>query len=544
MSILPTKATDMIDQIHQTLTLDSLLTERLTLLHSLRKENNVSIIIHLLPYALSDDPQLALEAKQTIHQIYSNAKLESLIGLDQSIREIRNQILSHFDKWNKIDPSKLDSISLLHNHDFTWLGLLCSHHNGFIREKAIRKLAEIESDRIIPFLLIRLNDWVDQVQSIAINAVKSKLNPKYMSGFLQSIYLVNHLTQYRRTDFHWLYDKIHSLLTQTNNLQLLTKSLYSKDKYVRRFSLNLCLQSTRLNQDKLLPSLLSHKDPIMRLKASKYIRTNLDDQDQIKWLPILLQDRFMPVRREGFFIQYNRLSNIMDKLKMGLFDSHPTIRELSRFYTKKYTQMDIPSLYRTELADTTSPYLATSIIGLGETGRKSDCLLIEPYLKHPMISVRKNAWRALSYLDFETYQLSFIEALGDSSSGVSKTAKKALEKRNNSLYLKELWKVFEEAVISNRPDVQKKVVSLFTTVNRVDQMIYYLKVMRSTSDLFILQMAQLHLLHLLSGIGIRFYLSLQPYEVELIQQELSRKTETLDPSIVKHIQFIIHTYTL
>lgn len=512
----------------------STLTELITLLHSLEEENNVVVIPYVLPFALSTNSQLSIAAKQTIHQIYSNAALESLIGLDQYIREVRY----YYSPLRKIDFSYLDSLPITHAHDLTWLGILSFHRNGFIRERAIQKLGKSNSDQAIPFLLIRLNDWVDRVRSIALHVIKSMLNSTHISGFIASIYLVNHLIQYRRTDCNWLYHEIFHFLTQTEE-HILTESLYSKDKSVRRFSLDLCLQSTRLNKEILLQSLLSHKDPIMRLKASKYIRNTLDNQVQIKWLPLLLRDPFMPVRREGFTIWYDQSSTITEEdLKVGLLDPHPSIRELSRFYAKKYTQMDLPTLYRTELANTDSPYLATTIIGLGETGEKSDCLLIEPYLQHHNLTIRKNTWKALSYLDFKTYQPSFIEALRDSSLGISKIAKRILEKHNNSLYLKELWQIFEEAVTTNRPVVQKRVISLFATVSRTDRIIYYLKVMRSTTDLLVLHMTKLHLSNLLEGFGIRFYITFQPYEVELIHEELLKRVETLDESIVESIKFL------
>lgn len=49
---------------------------------------------------------------------------------------------------------------------FATVGIATCHRSGFIREKAVVTLAECHSGTELPFLLVRLNDWIPQVRRI------------------------------------------------------------------------------------------------------------------------------------------------------------------------------------------------------------------------------------------------------------------------------------------------------------------------------------------------------------------------------------------
>lgn len=60
-------------------------------------------------------------------------------------------------------------------HFTTTCGLLTQHWNGHVREEAVRQLGSTDERLAVPFVLLRLNDWVEEVRRAAGEVVRQWL---------------------------------------------------------------------------------------------------------------------------------------------------------------------------------------------------------------------------------------------------------------------------------------------------------------------------------------------------------------------------------
>jgi hypothetical protein len=54
-------------------------------------------------------------------------------------------------------------------------GILSMHANGYVRQFAVKALSKFTDGSEIPFLLLRLSDWVPQVSAEAVLSMQQRL---------------------------------------------------------------------------------------------------------------------------------------------------------------------------------------------------------------------------------------------------------------------------------------------------------------------------------------------------------------------------------
>ncbi len=113
------------------------------------------------------------------------------------------------------------------------LGLVSFHPNGHVREAAIQRLAEIHTGEELPFLLIRLNDWVMEVREKAHDAVILRMDPSYAEHFLRHIALVLRLEMCGRANRR-IVGEITAFLKGPECRSALESAAASGDRLVRR----------------------------------------------------------------------------------------------------------------------------------------------------------------------------------------------------------------------------------------------------------------------------------------------------------------------
>ena len=69
-------------------------------------------------------------------------------------------------QWTTLRPDDVSAIARL-SHAWAPLGIMSYHPSGFVREAAVRALARRTDGREVPFLVLRVNDWVAEVRAVA-----------------------------------------------------------------------------------------------------------------------------------------------------------------------------------------------------------------------------------------------------------------------------------------------------------------------------------------------------------------------------------------
>lgn len=376
-------------------------------------------------------------AAGAIADLLGSATPEDLVWLDQEVRR-------SFASGYRADVQPKDVHRLLaglstDSQKVAMLGMLSFYYNGFVREEAIRGLAEIATSSSIPFLLIRLNDWVPAVREASAAAINKLLAADDGKALLDNPFLVIRLTGCRRVDHSPIIDKAWRLLVDPANKPRLFDVLRDKSPLVRRMCYTAGMTLSGDHPPWVIHSALRSPDVVLRAWAARDSRRVLNDADLLATLSLLASDHFMPVRREGLMIVLERYpENAESELERALMDRNRSMRQLARFWLERRGRPDFAEYYRAQLVQ--GQFRSIAIAGLGETGSKNDTFLIEPYLSSHDNAVRRSAVRAVGNLWPEKFAETLCRSLRDSAS-ICAEARIALRNTASLVALSDLWEI-------------------------------------------------------------------------------------------------------
>ena len=410
---------------------------------ALRNLGEPASIPVLLDYVLDADRGVAAEAAAALEELFKRMPLQLLPALDEKIREQC--------RWS-ISPASV--VPTIHHFPVgadpaILLGLASCHWSGYLRQAAVVRLdREVNSGREIPFLLLRLSDWVSQVREAARKAIRRRLTKAHRSQFIESLPVLVRIRYRSRVDS--LLTRIDELL-QADVFELARAFLSSDDRATLYLGLDLAWNSTGENaaskHPQLIEMLLQSDDAGVRLHAASRLAHAETAPDLARrFLPQLLNDRSVAVRR----LALNWLANgepeaHLATLHEALLDRSAMIRSIAQFYLPKVQSFDLRNFYRNAIDRKDTRIFVAALGGLGETGESADVDLVLPLIHTPDVKLRKAAIVALAKLALKEHLEIFIAALQDPSPGVSRHARIALESVASSIGRDRLGEIFASA---------------------------------------------------------------------------------------------------
>ena len=405
---------------------------------------------------------------------------KDLIWFDQYFRQ-RTSSWSHYNSdWNKLNPTNLKLIFKFPGFQLPLLGLLSFHGSGYVREEATKRLDLINNGHEIPFILLRLNDWVAQVRNKAEEAIEKRITNRYAQHLLSNIYLISSLSRSGRYDHSLFIEAVHNLMRKDELKDAVRKTLHSDDIYIRRECYKIVLKSDISYLIGVIQEGISDSDVVVRNNIIKSLKRIPDYNLLEQYLKKLEKDPFMPNRREVLNLYIELFPKISDdKLITALFDPHPSIRYEARYYLSKNTNIDFAEKYREAINNPVGKDLIGIIGGLGETGKSSDAKLIANYLKHKTAKIRKVSIKAIAKLSAEKFRESFLALVMDDSSRVSKEAALALLQCRYQSIVQELWDAFEK---SDKIHVAKNILFIVSKLSKWEGIIYIIEALASKHE--------------------------------------------------------------
>ncbi|MEO8351707.1 MAG: HEAT repeat domain-containing protein [Chthoniobacteraceae bacterium] len=419
----------------------------------------------IVDYLLDDDLAVAQETAAVVAALFTRIPPELLPTLDERIRA-DSYWACPTDRWRKLAAGAIDRLRKGPTHALV-LGLASCHGSGYVRQSAITRLdREITSGLEIPFLLLRLNDWVSSVRHVAEQSIERRLTDSHRAAYLQNLALVARLRSRLRASKSPTLARIEALL-RADTAALVRGALASEGRVARRFGLSLALDALcgtdAYDRGAALEQVIGSNDPAVRLQATCWLTqptAPLDLQHQI--LPRLLDDRFVAVRRVALGWCAAREPQLhLLRLREALLDESCTIRSIAQFHLPKLEPIDLRDFYRTAVRQRDPRSLNAALGGLGETGRTDDAELVVPSVDAPEPKIRKAALGALAKLALEAHVEIFIGALQAGSPGVSRQARLALNRHAQSVGADRLAAIFAD---SPHPHVRRQALSL---INRL-----------------------------------------------------------------------------
>ncbi|HZZ42609.1 MAG TPA: HEAT repeat domain-containing protein [Tepidisphaeraceae bacterium] len=473
----------------------------------------------LASYLYNGTEDVSKAAAGAIQQITNSCSVAELIQLDRAMRYISDWGSSHF--------TITQLFSRFHGQ-IGAIGIFASHQNGRIRETATRALALVHDGQELPFLFIRLNDWVPQVRSPAKDAIIDRIRPDYIAHFVKCLPLIFRLPEQHREDHTQLFHNILNLLHSRDGHSAITHALTSPDHHIRRLAFRLLLQNPSYEPTSMLLASLHSNDLTIRLLAGRELRHRLNDPPLLQTLEQMLIDPFMPIRREALYGFLERLPAASHgHFQAALLDPHVSIREFARFHLRNHEPFDFIEFYLDHLSTTENEILTTAIAGVGETGKPAHAATLIQFLNHRNALVRRASIRAIAHLDPEHHAEQLIAALQDSSVAVARIARDAIHTRPHLASPENLWSIFTSTTHQHVRGFTLDLIALAPWWNSISLFIRAV----ATGDEFVRQRVAVHLSNWEIS-PVRYLARPTPNQLLELDQLIASYPQSLNPSIM------------
>ncbi|GAA0725347.1 hypothetical protein GCM10008905_20550 [Clostridium malenominatum] len=407
----------------------------------LRDDIELSAIPDAFQLLLSSEEKVKLQSVEVLNHVMSTLNSSQLIKLDKMFRERTSYDWSY--DWRNKDPKELFHPLMSQEEKIAILGLSSFHPNGYFREKAIKALSNMETGHEIPYLLIRINDWVRGVRDLSKEGLLKFLTSEHAMNFVNSLPLVLRLGECSRDEHMDIIDAVISMLSSDECSQKLIGGLQSNDPKVRLCCYKIILQRRILDNKSIISYVMEDKNPHNRLFVLRSIQENITPDELADILVLLLKDKFSQIRIIALELLYKfNPEGAIDTLEKSLFDRNQSLRELSRYLLSKHKKYDFPAIYRESIEKNEELY--SSIYGLEETGKSEDSKIIAEFLKSHTIQIVKASINALARLDINGYKEEIICAINDERAGVSKVARRSLYKEVDAIDADAIYKIFRK----------------------------------------------------------------------------------------------------
>jgi HEAT repeat protein len=472
----------------------------LELLHSLVADHQFAIIPYLLPFTFSPQTIIAETAATIIEGQAQSISSLHLLQLQDRLRGGEWNFSAHLGQWNAMKFERLAKFFDTHPH---LVAMSSFHHNGYVRESSVKYLEAQKSGIELPFLLIRLTDWVAPVAARAKLALEARLNKDYLHHFIDHLLLIELLAKKKRGSAPEgiaanVFEQIHTMLKAPENGPLLLKGLTASSWETRRMCLKLLkviraellegaasaedkIAKARENSKRIIEAVLGEKDITNRLLIFEFA-VDLSTAEQIELMLRLGKDRGPSIRRNALE-NLCRINSeyIQSHLEKGLLDRSPLVREFARYkLIQTGGTFDVHHFYLKILKGKPSVKIISSVLaGLGEVGSEDDVPVLLEYIKHPQSGVRRFAMLSLGKLEPSGHDDIFLEMLNQSSIGLSRAASMIISELPEPVDGPTLFGIFEQAEIKH---VKLHAVRLFNSLPKWQRISYLLQATTSNQS--------------------------------------------------------------
>ena len=294
--------------------------------------------------------------------------------------------------WSTLLPSQVPRLGQL-AAGWAALGMASLHPEGRVRAEAVGVLqGRVEGDRAeLAFLLLRLNDWVEPVRTIARAAIEARLGVGHVEAWVHASPLVEALARRSRVDHRSTIDAVTELLRAPAARRALRRGTTALDLSWQslRFIIDIGVADGALVGRGLLDG-----DPRVRRAVAGQLQRMPDDDDWCELLILAIRHREGEVHRLGLAALLAQPAARQRRVfKRLLLDRRARSRSVARDGMRRIDPgFDAPAWYRDALAVTRDPVeLAAAIQGYGECEEAVDIAVLAPFYRHAKNRVKAAA---------------------------------------------------------------------------------------------------------------------------------------------------------
>ena len=306
-------------------------------------------------------------------------------------------------KYTKIDEKSL--VSLLNfepDISIHLLGIASLNSSGYVRERALKLISGSKNPSAVPYILLRLNDWVVSIRNLAEHILKNMFTADNIDLFINHFALINRLEDSVRVELKSIKIEIEDFLKDDSFRDMVMSNFNHPQVKTRLFCYQL-LKERVAKDENIITNALQDKSFEVRMWLVEAINI-LELETKYAIIEKLLQDKSAKVKtavlRENEDVVCLKFRGILEML---LVDEYASVRDEARFIAKKHSIIiDIPEFYRQQILKNPKP---GAIVGLGETGNQRDLDIVYRFTTHEESKKRLAALIAM-------WHLSRVDAVG------------------------------------------------------------------------------------------------------------------------------------
>lgn len=347
---------------------DNKVGEKLAALVRISNDGHSNLICSVIPFLKDTNKEIQDKACEIAISLFR--KIDSKNGFYDTLKYCDISI-ADIDYFEKTFPQEI----------FIELLAICSFNkSGYIREKAVKKLAETKDAKAIPFIIYRLADWVQPVRQVALNKLENFKTTVSLNALIENLPLFEWLQKVERTNLSEIYKNITGFITHDNRQYVVETFTSYSDKLRLLLAKHL---SKSFSGDLIeLKLFLNDKHFLIRNLALEYF--NLLNPNDIA---ALLKDKSGKIRLQTLY-KLKGITDFNHVIANFVADDTVTIRHFAR-YNAKSQITDFGEVYHENLVN--HQQIIGSLLGLAEVNAKEHWEIVKDFLNNSKIKVRKVA---------------------------------------------------------------------------------------------------------------------------------------------------------
>ena len=415
---------------------------KLTTLEKFRERATPTDIFSIIPLLNNESDRIKLRTAEVVIELFSRLKSSSLLYESLRLLPITKNDIDYYLK----DFSKEIAVRLI--------ALASLNSNGYVREKAVKYLADMQDPYAIRFILFRLGDWVAQVRGAALFSLQKYFSENYRHVFIGELPMIQMIQRVQRVQLLGEYNMILRFITAQRLNEKFYKSLKVSEKarllYLRSYFLMNGFETKHTN------ILMDDRNFLVRLEMLNHL-DQLPDTDRKYCLIKLLNDSSAQVRLRTLY-QIEKSKDEFRSVVLELTsDESASVRDLARYLLQMAVE-DLRTLYKSQIAN--NQRIVGSILGLAEVGSENDVEIFKSFVSNNNLRTKLAGLKAIHRFNKSLSRSYCLDLLTHHSKKIRNRCVDILAELWNLDVSEKCWSVYKEGTIPLR----KTILTLFNRV--------------------------------------------------------------------------------
>lgn len=320
----------------------------------------------------------------------------------------------------------------------------CMSSDGHLRQKCLKELANYKNS--LPFLLLRLNDWVKEIRVDAFEFSVQRMQRADVEELLLALPVIEKIRNSNRKnneDFAVITNAFHLCVVE-NVRKMNLSEINQFDQTVRNAFYRLINHFDIYEKSRLMD--------LLKITKGSY-ESRMVIHALLQYYDITEQDFLYYLKNSNGIIRrcaiekWTEKHGIWDGAEQYLLDSAKSVRLNVQYWVRKYTDINIVDFY---IAQLDHEKFKIVIDGLGETADKETVDQLLPFLEDSDWKVIRKALRAIGSLLKEEGEEYYLRFLHSENIALVKEAYRQCRKWEVMMDIKTLMDMYENCKVEQQ----------------------------------------------------------------------------------------------